>query len=407
MKIKRLDFKDLRTGWHLEDARFDDFNLLVGASGVGKTKVVEALRKLARLAWMGEMPGAAVEWVVDFEHDKAEYSWAGRIERSSAPGMEMLGGPPGEEYEIVCERVLCDGQEVVLRNKNGFLFEGRPLPRLSRTESAMKLLENEASIQAARSALFCMHFSAGNDVQRAGVRVRNREKINELLTVMEAQVEAQFPEQQQMHDAARTIFTFVLVAAGMATTELGYVMQRFRPEIFARVKERFIDVFPSVRDLKVAFADELRGGDEETLEIAILEQGVDTWIAQPEMSSGMLRVFGHLLEFETLPSGSVVIIDEFENSLGGNCLPQITDLILSRAPELQFILTSHHPYVINNIPIETWKLVQRRGSTVRLKSARDIPALTTRSHHDAFIRLLNTREFEEGILPPDTEKGAA
>ncbi len=64
---------------------------------------------------------------------------------------------------------------------------------------------------------------------------------------------------------------------------------------------------------------------------------------------------------------------------------------------LQFILTSHHPYVINKIPIETWKIVQRAGSTVTLRSARDIPALMGRSRHDAFIRLINLPEFEGGI----------
>ena len=67
--------------------------------------------------------------------------------------------------------------------------------------------------------------------------------------------------------------------------------------------------------------------------------------------------------------------DEFENSLGVNCMGPLTDFILSRANDLQFIITSHHPYIINNIPKSYWKIVRRKGSAVRVTPASEIPAL--------------------------------
>ncbi len=39
MKIKTFEYRDLDTGWHLNVMDFDQINLLVGASGVGKTKI--------------------------------------------------------------------------------------------------------------------------------------------------------------------------------------------------------------------------------------------------------------------------------------------------------------------------------------------------------------------------------
>ncbi len=59
---------------------------------------------------------------------------------------------------------------------------------------------------------------------------------------------------------------------------------------------------------------------------------------------------------------------------GVNCMPDVVRFLNTR-PDLQFILTSHHPYVINNLPIATWKLVRRRGSIVSVTPAHDIPAL--------------------------------
>lgn len=37
MRLKKLYFKNHKTGWCLEDVKFGSLTLLVGASGVGKT----------------------------------------------------------------------------------------------------------------------------------------------------------------------------------------------------------------------------------------------------------------------------------------------------------------------------------------------------------------------------------
>ena len=48
MKITSFSFTDLKTSWTLEETSFDAFNLLVGVSGAGKTKIVEALKRVAQ-----------------------------------------------------------------------------------------------------------------------------------------------------------------------------------------------------------------------------------------------------------------------------------------------------------------------------------------------------------------------
>ena len=65
----------------------------------------------------------------------------------------------------------------------------------------------------------------------------------------------------------------------------------------------------------------------------------------------MLRTLIHLHEFLFAPSGTVVVIDEFENSLGINCLPVLTELMLQRS-DCQFIVTTHSRYLEDLTPIE-------------------------------------------------------
>jgi hypothetical protein len=115
------------------------------------------------------------------------------------------------------------------------------------------------------------------------------------------------------------------------------------------------------------------------------------------MSSGMQRYLSFLVHLSFAPRGTVALIDELESSFGINCLPAATDFLLSRAPDLQLILTSHHPYIIQKLPIDLWKIVTRKGSHVRVLNASAIPALQARSHVDRFTRLINLPEYEQGI----------
>jgi predicted ATPase len=111
----------------------------------------------------------------------------------------------------------------------------------------------------------------------------------------------------------------------------------------------------------------------------------------------MRRTFIHLMELAMAPRGSLIVIDDLENSLGVNCLDEIVARMLARANELQFLLTSHHPYVINNIPSKYWKIVTRNGSTVTVLDEATISALQTASRHEKFLLLMNLPQYEEGI----------
>jgi hypothetical protein len=112
----------------------------------------------------------------------------------------------------------------------------------------------------------------------------------------------------------------------------------------------------------------------------------------------MQRYLSFLIHLSFAPPGTVVLIDELESSLGVNCLPAVTRFLLSRAPNLQLVLTSHHPYIIEQIPPSHWKIVTRKGSRVRVLDAEKIPAMAEdRSHLDRFTRLINLPEYEHGV----------
>jgi ABC-type glutathione transport system ATPase component len=187
----------------------------------------------------------------------------------------------------------------------------------------------------------------------------------------------------------------------LSILEKAYVMQERFASSFEQIKRMYQDIFPSVRDLKI---ERHRLSEELFLAPMIQEDGVDGWFSS--LSSGMERALRYILELSLLPDECVLLIDEYENGLGINCLPTLTELLLREAQSRgrQLIMTSHHPYIISHIPEKYWKLVQRRGSRVSIRPASEVLG-TSRSKQDSFIRLINSDAYLEGIQTDDVVSG--
>lgn len=383
MLLKSLSFEDKRTGWKLDDLRLDRFNLLVGASGVGKTRILRAIRSVQRIGRGGSVVHAeqSFRFEVRFEHEGQDYSWQlDRSVRGLVSGEDEGGAAPYVDHSIVVlgERLLRGGvEQLVERDKERFLFKGKELPLLDRSASALKLLD-EPSIERLRQA-FARCFLGELEAQSI---------VHSVLRAATKLARDSLPLES------------LGSAAGIHPVFKAFVLQEKFPEQFERFKQLFIDIFPTVENLGVDLEEMTMSSSElltDRLSFKLKERGVPTWIEAQEISSGMARTLNHLVDLMLAPPGSVVLIDEFENSLGVNCMGPLTDFLLSRANDLQFIITSHHPYIINNIPKAYWKLVRRKGSTVRVTPASEIPALQGSSAQDDFIRLINSPEFEEGL----------
>jgi hypothetical protein len=179
------------------------------------------------------------------------------------------------------------------------------------------------------------------------------------------------------------------------------------PDTFEIIKRKFLDIFPQVEDLKIESLEPSELGDllvsltrigllEEPPRIQIKEKNSHVWIVETNISSGMIKSLMFLATIKLSPDGSVILIDEFENSLGVNCLDTLTEDLLVNYRDLQFIITSHHPYIINNISPAYWKIVTRKGGVIQVHNAADFHISKTRQK--AFIDLINVlEEFPQGI----------
>jgi len=389
MKINSFNFRNNRQNWHIEKAIFDNLILLIGASGVGKTRILKALYLICNVS-QGEVQMLEdVEWSIDFSHLGQRYRW----ELKALNPTEKTFSSEQNHSEIAEEKLIkfADGNEpteILHRTKTESTLNKSQIPKLKRTESAITLLTEEESIAPIADAF--KRFIFNETLQNVEMSLSLDPSSIILSLPLNAQLKS-INTDQAAYSKALEIFKETSIH--FATILKAYYLKKYFPQMFDEIKEAYIEIFPSVKDIRITVNKQ--SDKNYNLLLEIQEHGSENWIPQYRISSGMYVTLTYLIEITSAPEGSVFVVDEFENSLGINCMPQLTDFILDKSPNLQFILTSHHPYIINNIPWKTWQLVSRTNGTIRTRKALDIPELNTASSLDKFTQLINLLEHEE------------
>jgi ABC-type transport system involved in cytochrome c biogenesis ATPase subunit len=376
MKINQLTYYDRELEWQLEPITFSDLTLLVGISGVGKTQILQSIIALQNIANGKSLNG--VKWQIAFTANNGiEYHWSGEFETQKI-SLTLLENEENKEnkFRIISEVLFTNGKNIIQRDHQEIKFHDLTLPKLSPFQSAVAILSEEEDIAPVQESFDTIIYSdqsiSVNTVHF--IKYAPLTKKYSSLSLDDLQ-ESNLPTQ----------------------IKLALAYNHF-PEVFNQIKDHFIEIFIQVEDIKL---EPDQDEDEDLPKVIaeypfvnIKEKGVNTWINQHQISSGMMRTLMHISELYLSAEGTVILIDEFENSLGVNCIDILTELILQNR-KLQFIITSHHPYIINNIGMEHWKIITRKGGVVTARDAKDLNL--GKSRHQAFMQLINLEEYKEGI----------
>ncbi|MEM1168364.1 MAG: AAA family ATPase [Cyanobacteria bacterium P01_H01_bin.35] len=372
MKIQKLEFGDRGQSWYLKPIEFSpNLNLLVGVSGAGKTQIIRSILALKEIANGGSFCG--VSWDVTFlSKDNISYRWQGKFEAIEGLWIIIKDYEKQSRFKIIYEKLLKNEEIIVERDSEKIIFKGSPIPKLSPFQSTVELLNQEEDVNPVKeefnNILYTNIGEALKNFWRIPLSILAKYKNSSLTEIQESDLPS--------------------------FTKLSLVYQ-YLPETFHKIKDKFMEIFDTVEDIKIEplFTDNtpepLTDIFKDATAFFLKEKGVSNLILPPNISSGMFKTLMHISELYLSPEGSVILIDEFENSLGVNCLDSVTDLILEN-PRLQFIITSHHPYIINNIGNKYWKIVTRQGNIVTVKQPEELGI--SQSRHQGFIDLINILE---------------
>lgn len=393
MKLLRLSYQDLSSGLSIDSCKFfPDLNLLVGISGAGKTSILKAISNLKRIANGESING--VKWDVEFlTNDHVRYHWLGEFEVKKARSLikieeDEVNSNDGEnKVSIIRETLLKDQEVLIARNQEVIEFKHSKTPKLPSYLSCIELFNQEEDVFPVRQEFNKMIFNP----------LKFNISYSAVDKILENDEYAKYNSLSELQSSQLPISDKLLIT-----------YEKY-PDTFEIIKRKFLDIFPQVEDLKIEFLEPFKLGDigmlvsltpifllEDLPRIQIKEKNSHVWIVEPNISSGMIKSLMFLATIELSPDGSVILIDEFENSLGVNCLDTLTEDLLVNYRDLQFIITSHHPYIINNISPAYWKIVTRKGGVIQVHNAADFHISKTRQK--AFIDLINVlEEFPQGI----------
>lgn len=373
MRINTITYKDKVEGWEYQKIDFFDLTLLVGISGVGKTQILRSLMSLKKIAGGEALNGIA--WEVSFSNEDLNYKWEGVYDSLPEENffLKIFKDKKEEKPKILKERILLNEHEVARRDGDDIYFEGNKMPKLAFDESLINIFKEEDKIKKA--------FQGFKKI----ILRDHTEKEGNRLNLVDDSMLNQFSNLNEV------------INSDLNTIEKLYWTYKNDTNTFNEIKENFIDVFQQVEDVKVEPRDQLNVSDlaKAIPLVQIKEKGVPNWIDQGRISSGMFRTFLHISELYLLSEGTVVLIDEFENSLGVNCIDVLTENLIFENKKIQFIATSHHPYIINQIPHEYWKIVGRQGGKIITHDAKDFDL--GESRHENFLKLINLKQYREGI----------
>jgi hypothetical protein len=359
---------------HFSKMYFSQLNLIVGDSATGKTRLLNTIFNGGVMAVQrGKL--FVGSWDITLEHQNQLYRW-----------VIQTGGEKGDE-KVQSEKIAKlkeNGEEevLVLRTPNTFIFADKELPQIGSRETSITLFQEEDLIKPlylAFSSIMRRSFF-GPDLEMAGAL----ESVPQI-----------FLEKIKKSRNKDDLFPLGLGLNGRL-----YILSQYFKDTYERICKEFMTVFPFVLNYDLLNAEKFGFHSPGFFPVfAVRERHMgETWIPLDQLSSGMKKVLLILTDIFTMPeNGGVYLLDEYENSLGINAINFFPSILFESGTKSQFIITSHHPYIIGNVPVKSWMVLHRRGKEVLVKQGVELEERYSKSKQKAFVQLINDPFYTEGI----------
>lgn len=379
MKINWIEFEDLESGLKCNRVDFyDDVTLLVGVSGVGKSQILNAITLSFKYALEDAPLLSPFFATMNFTVNDNEYEWSYRIDKvnntESGNRLNDILNHQTETYEFVFEELKCNKKQIMMRN---------------RTNDTVRLSAyNDFPKPKANSSLLSQYSSDPN----------YSEIINDFNNIspldMDMDIRRQFERNNfiQLSNVMEDIVSnnnndFEIFRSLPVIPKL-YLVKKHFYDIYVQIFDYVKELFPEISDIDVV-------EDKNTKSFVVSIKVYNKRILQKNISNGMLKTIYYIVELVTTRPNTLILIDEFENGLGVNCIDILAELLLFERNDLQFIITSHHPKIIGKIPSERWKIIEREHNNINNITSDE--AGIGNSKHSAYFNLINRWEFEGKI----------
>lgn len=371
VRIKWIEFTNVETGLKIERIDFyEDVTLLVGLSGAGKTQILNAVEYSLNLAVRKDVILRPYDVSMGIYIDGVNYEWSYKIDSVKK---DILILENQDKYCFAYEKLVRDGNIIFERNGDSICVVGYDkVPQPKSDESLLSQYSEDKNFEKLITGIRKLYSVEIELAVRGGISRENFSRLKAKVTdTLKKEENTEFK-----------MFSHLPVAVKI------YIAKRYYKDLYIKIFEAVKELFMEIEDIDV-----IEDEERELYLVAIQVYGKK--LLQNDISNGMLKTIYYIVELFTMSEDSLVLIDEFENGLGVNCIDLLADLLLYARTDLQFIITSHHPKIINGIEKSRWKIVDRNAKTVKNCDSEDYGI--GNSQHDAYFNLINRWEYEGKI----------
>jgi hypothetical protein len=377
MKIIKYKYSDIdEPGWSFDEVCFGDVNLLVGLSASGKTRFLYTIFNLGAFTVRQNFFKNG-HWNLEFEQGGKKYNWEIITKRISATA------------SLIAKETLYENSKLIIeRDEDKFIFKDKEIPKLPLQQTSIYLLKETECIMP-------IYDGFSSIMRREFFGNTLKEQAENTLITPEASEEFKVAA-----DQGKQNFLSKLYKSGLPVGARLYFLENYFKEDYRIITDYLKSIFPFIEN--ITFLDITKFEPNFPIKgkmpiLCIKEKHVNKWIQYKELSSGMQKVILILTDIKTFPRGSIYLIDEYENSLGINAINIFPSFLSEVEQEIQFFITSHHPYLINNIGAKNWYILHRKGSNVKFLYGEKNIERFGKSKQKAFVQLSNDSFYREGI----------
>jgi len=377
MKIIKYKYSGIdEPGWSFDEVCFGDVNLLVGLSASGKTRLLNTIFNLGAFTVRQNFFKNG-HWNLEFEQEGKKYNW------------EIITKRISSAASLIAKETLYENSKLIIkRDEDKFIFKDKEIPKLPLQLTSIFLLKEMECIMPIYdgfSSIMRREFF-GNTLKEQAENILITQEVSEEFKVTAAQ--------------GKEYFLSKLYKSDLPVSARLYFLEKHFKEEYKIITDYLKSIFPFIEDVLFLDITEFRPNFPIKGKMPIFcikEKHVKKQIPYEELSSGMQKVILFLTDIKTFPKGSIYLIDEYENSLGINAINIFPSFLSEVEQDIQFFITSHHPYLINNIGVKNWYILHRKGSNVKFLYGEKNIERFGKSKQKAFVQLLNDSFYREGI----------
>lgn len=368
MKVLWIELENMKTGLRIERVNFNkDVTLLVGLSGVGKTQILNAVEYSLKLAVDKDIILRPYRVGIGIQIGNDVYEWFYEIGKMGGGELVL---EEDDRFGFVFEKLIYNGKLIFERTEEKIVISGYDrVPQPKKDESLILQYSEDENFEALIWGIRKLYSVEIELAVRGGIR-------SESFSLLKSKVSDTLKKENNVDFKA---FSHLPAAAKI------YIAKNFYYDLYVEIFDAVKELFIEIEDIDVE-EDRVR----EMYLVSVQVYGKK--LLQHDISNGMLKTIYYIVELFTMSEDSLVLIDEFENGLGVNCIDLLSEIMLSERNDLQFIITSHHPKIINVIDMGKWRIIDRDINIVKNHGSESYGI--GNSQHDAYFNLINRWEFE-------------